>query len=65
MEVQSSDPNALSVVADATIPAGHTSSNIIGLPKEANADVTLTVTFEIGGPGGETIASSQFRTGPS
>jgi len=49
VEVTSSDPSALSVVADATIPAGHLSSNIIGLPKRANATVTLSVTFVIRG----------------
>jgi hypothetical protein len=63
VQVQSSDPNVLSVVADATIPAGHTSSNIIGLPKQANTNVTLTVTFQLGGPGGETI-QVPVRTGP-
>jgi hypothetical protein len=65
VDVQSSDPSALSVVADATIPAGHTSSNIIGLPKQINANVTLTVTFQISGfPNGETI-HVPVQTGPS
>jgi hypothetical protein len=61
VDVESSDPNALSVVSDATIPAGHTSSNIIGLPKAVNADVTLAVTFGLGG--GETI-HVPVKTGP-
>ena len=47
VDVVSSDPAALSVISDATIPAGHTSANIIGLPKETNADVTLAVTFGV------------------
>lgn len=64
VDVQSSDPSALSIVADATIPAGHTTSNIIGLPKQANATVTLTVTFQISGfPNGETI-HVPVQTGP-
>jgi hypothetical protein len=63
VQVQSGDPNVLSVVEDATIPAGHTSSNIIGLPKQANTNVTLTVTFAIGGPLGQAI-HVPIRTGP-
>lgn len=55
VHVSSSDPSVLSVVEDATIPAGHTDSNIIGLAKQPNATVTLSVTFAIGGPAGETI----------
>jgi len=49
VSVSSSDSDVLSVVEDATIPAGHTESNIIGLPKQPNATVTLSVTFTIGG----------------
>ena len=62
VDVVSSDPAALSVISDATIPAGHTSANIIGLPKETNADVTLAVTFGIGS--GQTIRVP-VRTGPA
>jgi hypothetical protein len=62
VDVVSSDPAVLSVISDATIPAGHTSANIIGLPKETNADVTLEVTFGIGS--GQTIRVP-VRTGPA
>jgi hypothetical protein len=63
VDVYSSDSDTLSVVQDATIPAGHTSSNVIGLPKKPNGDVVLTFDFRIG-PSVLTISNVAVKTGP-